>query len=82
MEAELRARRVRAVARVDRVPDARQMRRFGEIVAAPTRPHEHVVRKVACEGVRLSLGRRQDATERRDVLVVPRVAVGDARALA
>jgi len=46
------------MARVDRVPDARQVRRFSEIVAASTRPHKHVVRKVASEGVRLSLGRR------------------------
>ena len=73
-EAKLRARRVAAVAWEDRVADARQVRRLGEVVTAAARPDEHVVGQVAREGVRLLLRCGEDAAERRDVLVVPPAA--------
>jgi len=55
--------------------------RLGQVVTAAARPHEHVVGQVARVGVGLVLGRREDAAERGDVLVVPRVAVGDGGAV-
>jgi len=49
----------------------------GRVRVRVTRPHEHVVGQVARIRVCLVLRCGEDATERGDVLVVPRVAVGD-----
>ena len=61
----------------DRVADPSQVRRLCEVVAPAARPDEDVVGEVARVRVRLLLWRREDAAERRDVLVVPGVPVGD-----
>mmetsp|Transcript_22993 Transcript_22993/g.60045 ORF Transcript_22993/g.60045 Transcript_22993/m.60045 type:complete len:307 (+) Transcript_22993:500-1420(+) len=62
---------------VDRVTNPRHVRRLREIVAAAASPHEHVVRQVPNQTVGVLLRRREAPPERRNVLVVPRVAVGD-----
>mmetsp|Transcript_8845 Transcript_8845/g.28034 ORF Transcript_8845/g.28034 Transcript_8845/m.28034 type:complete len:537 (+) Transcript_8845:4514-6124(+) len=78
VEAKLGARRVaRADVAEDRVADAGHVRRLCKVVASAARPDEHVVGEVARVRVRLLLWRREDAAERRDVLVVPGVPVGD-----
>ncbi len=59
----------------DAVSDARHVRALGEVVAAAAGPDEYVVGEVAHDAVGVLLGGGQAAAERRDVLVVPRVAV-------
>ena len=69
------------MAGVDRVANAREVRRLCKVVAAAARPHEHIVGDVARERVGLLLRRGEDAPEGGNVLVIPRVAVGDRGAL-
>eukprot|EP00962_Isochrysis_galbana_P036461 scaffold12605_cov114-Isochrysis_galbana.AAC.2 len=65
-----------------RVANACHVGALGQIVAAASSPHEHVVRQVPSDGVGLVLRCREDQAKRGDVLVIPRVAVGDGGALA
>ncbi|EPY30849.1 hypothetical protein STCU_03854 [Strigomonas culicis] len=70
----------RADIAVDAVADARHVRRLAEVAALP-RPDVHVVRDVPHEPVGLLHRRRQHLADGGDVLVVPRVAVGERRAV-
>jgi hypothetical protein len=60
---------------------ARHVRRLGEVVRGAAFPHENVVGQVARKCMRLQLGRCEAEPHQCDVLVVPRVAVGERRAL-
>mmetsp|Transcript_21668 Transcript_21668/g.58326 ORF Transcript_21668/g.58326 Transcript_21668/m.58326 type:complete len:386 (-) Transcript_21668:594-1751(-) len=66
---------------IHRVANARHVWRLREVIAASTRPHEHVVSEVAHDPVRVLLWRGEAAPERGDMLVVPSVAVGNGGAV-
>jgi len=66
---------------IDRVCDSSQMRTLGQIVAATTCPDKHVVCQMTCNAVRFLLGRGKNATQKRNVFVIPCVSVGNSRSI-
>mmetsp|Transcript_27661 Transcript_27661/g.83427 ORF Transcript_27661/g.83427 Transcript_27661/m.83427 type:complete len:290 (-) Transcript_27661:1239-2108(-) len=76
-----RKRSTRRIARanvaVHRVGDPGHVRRLRQVVARPAGPDEDVVGQVADDVVRLFLRVRQAAPQCGDVLVIPRVPIGD-----
>ena len=77
MHAEGIAVGLRAVAAEDGRADARHVCRLRQVVTGAAFPYEHVVGEVARERMRLRFGRGEAQSHQRDVLVVPRVAVGE-----
>eukprot|EP00408_Alexandrium_pacificum_P048247 CAMPEP_0171246748 /NCGR_PEP_ID=MMETSP0790-20130122/48120_1 /TAXON_ID=2925 /ORGANISM="Alexandrium catenella, Strain OF101" /LENGTH=275 /DNA_ID=CAMNT_0011714097 /DNA_START=168 /DNA_END=992 /DNA_ORIENTATION=+ len=83
VHAKVAARGVaRAEVGVDGVGYARHVGRLRQVVPASPSPDQDVVCEVPDKVVRLPLRAREAAAQRRDVLVVPRVAVRDGRAVA
>merc|ERR1719174_196481 len=66
---------------VHRVPDASHVRRLGQVIATTSGPDKNVICEVACHAVSILDITTQDFSQRSDVLVVPGVAVSNARAL-
>ena len=62
---------------VHAVSDAGHPRRLPKVIPVPARPHQHIVSQVAYHAVGLLDRGCEAAPDRRDVFVVPRVAVGD-----
>mmetsp|Transcript_8699 Transcript_8699/g.28678 ORF Transcript_8699/g.28678 Transcript_8699/m.28678 type:complete len:252 (+) Transcript_8699:494-1249(+) len=65
----------------DGCADAEDVRGLSHVVRTTAGPHQHVVGEVADDLVRALGGRSEGAREVGDVLVVPRVAVGDGGAV-
>mmetsp|Transcript_57191 Transcript_57191/g.159167 ORF Transcript_57191/g.159167 Transcript_57191/m.159167 type:complete len:220 (-) Transcript_57191:1744-2403(-) len=63
------------------VSDARQVGRFGEVIAASSCPDENIIGKMADRVPSLSLFACQRPAQGCNVFVVPRVPIGDRRAL-
>lgn len=70
---------VRAEIMVYRVSNSSHVRRLGQVIAAAAGPHEYVVSEVSSYLPRLVFWGGQDPAKRRDMLVIPRIPVGQCR---